>query len=107
MLVRKDLLESARDLGAGPLRTFSRVLLPLSITGAVGAAAYTFILSASDYITPQLMGGTSGEFIGTVISDQFIELGNQPLGGAISFLLLAVFGLAYLGLTRVERFKGI
>jgi spermidine/putrescine transport system permease protein len=102
-----DLVENARDLGASPLRAFSRVLLPLTMTGAVGALAYTFILSASDFITPRLVGGTDGVFIGVIVADQFIQAGNQPLGAAISFVLLAIFALTYLTLRRLERFKGI
>jgi spermidine/putrescine transport system permease protein len=102
-----DLVENARDLGASPLRAFSRVVLPLTMTGAVGALAYTFILSASDFITPRLVGGTDAVFIGVVVADQFIQAGNQPLGAAISFVLLAIFALTYLALRRLERFKGI
>jgi spermidine/putrescine transport system permease protein len=105
--VRHDLLENARDLGASPFRTFSKVLLPLTMTGAVAAFTYTLILCASDYITPQLLGGTNGVFIGTVVSDQFLALGNQPVGAAISFMMLVTFFVIYLGLSRLERFKGV
>jgi spermidine/putrescine transport system permease protein len=104
--VPRDLLENARDLGATSLRTFSKVLLPLTMTGAVGAFTYTFILCVGDYITPQLLGGKSGTFIGTVVSDQFLALGNQPVGAAISFMMLVIFFVTYLGLSRLERFKG-
>jgi spermidine/putrescine transport system permease protein len=104
--IRKDLLENARDLGASPLRTFSRIVLPLSMTGAIGALVYTFILTSGDYITPALLGGTQSTAIANVVSDQFLALGNRPEGAAISFIMLAVFFAVYLGLTRLERFKG-
>jgi len=104
--IRKDLLENARDLGASPLRTFSRIVLPLSMTGAIGALVYTFILTSGDYITPALLGGTQSTAIANVVSDQFLALGNRPEGAAISFMMLAVFFVVYLGLTRLERFKG-
>jgi spermidine/putrescine transport system permease protein len=104
--IRKDLLENARDLGASPLRTFSRIVLPLSMTGAIGALIYTFILTSGDYITPALLGGTQSTAIANVVSDQFLALGNRPEGAAISFMMLAVFFAVYLGLTRLERFKG-
>jgi spermidine/putrescine transport system permease protein len=103
--VRSDILETAQVLGAGPIRTFRRVVLPLTIAGAVGAFAYTFILTSGDYITPALLGGTSGIFIGNIISDQFGVLGNQPLGAAMSFVMLAVFVIVYVGLSRLERLK--
>ena len=105
--VRSDLLENARDLGASPLRTFSRVVLPLTMTGAIGAFTYTFILTSGDYITPSLLGGTSSTSLANIVSDEFLALGNRPAGAAISFVMLAVFFLVYLALTRLERFKGI
>lgn len=105
--IRADLLENARDLGASPPRAFSRIVLPLSMTGAVGAFAYTFILTSGDYITPALLGGLSGTSIANIVSNQFITLGNRPAGAAISFVMLALFFVVYLALTRLERFKGI
>jgi spermidine/putrescine transport system permease protein len=105
--IRADLLENARDLGAGPLRTFSRVVLPLTMTGAIGAFAYTFILTSGDYITPSLLGGTSSTSLASIVSDEFLALGNRPSGAAISFVMLTVFFTVYLALTRLERFKGI
>ena len=105
--IRTELLENARDLGAGSLRTFSRIVLPLSMTGAIGAFAYTFILTSGDYITPSLLGGTSSTSLANIVSDEFVALGNRPAGAAISFVMLTVFFVVYLGLTRLERFKGI
>jgi spermidine/putrescine transport system permease protein len=104
--IPKELLENARDLGASPLRTFSRIVVPLSMTGAIGAFIYTFILTSGDYITPALLGGTRNTALANVVSDLFLALGNRPESAAISFLMLAVFFIVYLALTRLERFKG-
>lgn len=105
--VDRGLLENARDLGASGLRTVTAVLVPLSATGIVGSLAYGFVVISGDYVTPQLVGGTTGQMIGVPIQDQFLNIGDQPLGSALSFLMLAVFVLVYLALTRLERFKGI
>jgi spermidine/putrescine transport system permease protein len=104
--IRPELLENARDLGASPLRTFSRVVLPLTMTGAVGAFAYTFILTSGDYITPSLLGGTSSTSLANIVSDEFVALGNRPAGAAISCVMLLVFFTVYLVLSRLERWKG-
>ena len=85
-----ELIEAARDLGCSPFRAFLRVTFPLSITGVLAGFTYTFILAAADYITPQLVGGTSISMIGPSISAQFIKYGNFGLGSAISFVFLAV-----------------
>jgi spermidine/putrescine transport system permease protein len=105
--VDRSLLENARDLGAGGLRAVTSVLVPLSATGIVASLAYGFVVISGDYITPQLVGGTTGQMIGVPISDQFLNIGDQPLGSALSFLMLAVFVVVYFALTRLERFKGI
>jgi spermidine/putrescine transport system permease protein len=105
--VDRGLLENARDLGAGGLRAVTSVLVPLSATGIVASLAYGFVVISGDYITPQLVGGTTGQMIGVPISDQFLNIGDQPLGSALSFLMLAVFVVVYFALTRLERFKGI
>jgi spermidine/putrescine transport system permease protein len=102
-----DLLENARDLGAGTLRVFSRVIVPVTSRSAVYALFYIYVIVAGDYVTPQLVGGTTSSLIGVPISDQFVQLGNQPLGAAICFAMLAVFGLSFLLIRRVERFRGI
>lgn len=96
-----DLIESARDLGCNPLQAFLRITLPLSSTGVLSGFIYTFILSAADYITPQLVGGTSGGMIGLSITNQFVKVGNLGLGSALSFVLLVIllFFVAMIRLT--------
>jgi spermidine/putrescine transport system permease protein len=105
--VDRATLENARDLGASGLRAVTAVLMPLCSTGIVASLAYGFVVISGDYITPQLVGGTTGQMIGVPISDQFLNIGDQPLGSALSFLMLAVFVIVYFALTRLERFKGI
>jgi spermidine/putrescine transport system permease protein len=105
--IRPELLENARDLGAAPARTFSRVVLPLTMTAAVGAFVYTFILTSGDYITPALLGGTSSTSLANIVSDEFVALGNRPGGAAISVVMLLIFFAVYLGLSRLERWKGV
>jgi spermidine/putrescine transport system permease protein len=89
-----ELVEAARDLGHSPLKAFVRITLPLSISGILAGFIYTFVLTAADYITPQLVGGTSVAMIGPNISTQFVKLGNMGQGSALSFVFLAVLLLA-------------
>ncbi|MFM7718232.1 MAG: ABC transporter permease [Actinomycetota bacterium] len=103
--IRPEVLENARDLGASPLQTFRQVVMPLSMTGAIGALTYTFILTSGDYITPALLGGVQNTSLANMVSNQFLALGNRPGGAAISFLMLAVFLLFYLAVSRLERVK--
>jgi ABC-type spermidine/putrescine transport system permease subunit I len=100
------LLENARDLGAGGFRAVASVLVPLTMAGIVASLAYGFVAIAGDYITPQLVGGPSGQLIGVAIYDQFVNVGNAPGGSALTLLMLIIFGLVYLLLKGLERLIG-
>lgn len=91
--VGRDLIEAARDLGAGPGRTFTRVVLPLTGRAVFTGFVFVFLLTAADYVTPQLIGGTSGAMIGVVVYDQFVRLGNWALGAALSFYIVILFAV--------------
>jgi spermidine/putrescine transport system permease protein len=87
--VKDDEIEAARDLGAGGFGAFKRVTLPLAWGGVFVAFSITFIIAAGDYVTPQLVGGTSGAMIGRAIADKFGVTFAWPLGAALAFLTLA------------------
>ncbi|MBX9749203.1 MAG: ABC transporter permease [Roseococcus sp.] len=93
------LIEAASDLGAGPLRSLLRVTLPLSKPGVISGCVMVFLLTCGAYVTPQLLGGTSGLMFGNLIAAQFTHTNNWALGAALSvvligvvFLCLAIFG---------------
>lgn len=104
--VEPALVENARDLGAGGVRAVASVLVPLTMAGIVASLAYGFVAIAGDYITPQLVGGPSGQLIGVAIYDQFVNVGNAPGGSALTMLMLIIFGLVYLFLKGLERLIG-
>ena len=96
--VKKDYLDAAHDLGSSQWALMTRVVLPMSYKGIVGAFMFTFILAAGDFITPQLLGGRNGVTTGLLISNQFRSAGNWPLGSAMAFILMVCFALVYLTL---------
>lgn len=101
-------LEAAADLGDGPIRQFLRVTLPMSSPGIIAASVLIFIPTFGDYVTPQLVGGTSGSMIGNYIQVQFGSGNNWPLGSAISLFTMVLATLAaclFILLTRLT-FRG-
>jgi spermidine/putrescine transport system permease protein len=106
-----SLLESAQDLGANALTRWRRVVLPLIAAPAVSAFLFVFVLSASDYVTPQFLGASRDVMLGVQIQANFKGLGNFPLGAAQSLLMLAAFVLCYglcalgLRLRRLDRIR--
>lgn len=101
----EELLQTAADLGASPSLTWRKVLLPLMASATLPPFMFTLVLSASDFATPQLLGGSRGTLVGVLVQQQFTEAGNYPMGAAISLVLLAVFILIYLLLTSVLYLK--
>jgi spermidine/putrescine transport system permease protein len=102
-----DLVDAARDLGAGPLTAVVRVVIPNALTGVLGTFVFTFILVAGDYVTPQMLGGSSGQTTGLIIADQFRKTGNWPLGAAQAFLMVVIAGLVYLACIGLVRLAGL
>ena len=98
--IRPGLLEAAQDLGAGAWLRWRRVILPLVAAPALSAFLFVFVLSASDYVTPQFVGGSSGVMLGVQVQANFTTVGNYPLGAATSLLMLAAFVALY-GAMRV------
>jgi spermidine/putrescine transport system permease protein len=68
---------------------------------------FVFLLTAADYVTPQLIGGTSGTMIGVVVYDQFVRLGNWSLGSALSFYIVIAFGVVLAATWLALRAVGI
>jgi len=83
-----SLLETAADLGEGPVRTFLRVTLPLSMPGVIAAAVIEFIPVVGDYVTPMMVGGPRGMMFGQIIAAQFGEANNWPLGAALTLIMM-------------------
>lgn len=104
--IDRSLLEAARDLGQGPLRTFWRVTLPLSIPGVIGATLIIFIPTVGDYITPALVGGSQGTMVANMIQVQFGAANNWPLGSALalsSVICVTFAALLFIGALEVLR----
>ena len=59
------------------------------------AFLFVFVLSAADYVTPQLLGGTSGVMLGVQVQVAFIGTGDFAYGAAIAFAMLAGFLVFY------------
>jgi putative spermidine/putrescine transport system permease protein len=103
--VDRRLLAAAASLGAGRLRIFSRVYLPLVAPGLVNAAVLSFIICLGYYITPALMGGPKQTMVASLI-DQQVMRQNQWNGAAalgIILLLLTFAGLLLLRLLKAAR----
>ena len=105
--IKKDLIDAARDLGTSSLGAFFRVVAPNAANGLIGAFTLTFILVAGDYVTPQMLGGASGQTTGLLIADQFRKTGNWPLGAAQAFLMFVLSVAIYFAVIFLGRATGV
>jgi putative spermidine/putrescine transport system permease protein len=93
--IPNSLISASEDLGASPLTTFRRVILPLAFPAVVAGSIFTFALTLGDYITPRLV--SNDQFIGNVIFDNISN--NLPFASALALVPIVVM-IAYLLVAR-------
>ena len=93
--IPNSLISASEDLGARPLTTFRRVILPLVFPAVVAGSIFTFSLTLGDYIAPRLVSNT--QFVGTAI---FANITNDlPFAAALALIPIVVM-IAYLAVAR-------
>ena len=88
--IPRDLEDAAANLGASDLKTFWRVVLPLSVPGVAAGSILVFVLCMNTYATAVLLGGPLFKMMAPAIFDQFVRGNNWPMGATLAFMLLAV-----------------
>src|SRR5215471_17883622 len=91
--IEPELEEAAANLGAGPLRTFVHVMLPLSLPGMIGGSLLVFTMAIAAYTTPVIMGGNRFLVMSTFIGQQFRTVLDYPLGATSAAVLMVLAGL--------------
>ncbi|MEO1293766.1 MAG: ABC transporter permease [Pseudomonadota bacterium] len=88
-------VRAAKSLGASNWTAFWRVYFPNTIPGIGAGAILVFILAIGYYITPELVGGTSGVFISNRIAYHISSSLNWGLAAALATILLVVVLVLY------------
>ena len=105
--IDRSLVEGSKDLGAGPVRTFLQVTLPLSAPGVISGCLLVFIPVMGEYLIPVLLGGGKTYFLGNALADLFLQSRNWPFGAAVGtafVLIMLVVVVLYTRFTdRVAR----
>lgn len=101
-----SLKEAAADLGAGWWQTQARVYAPLSTPGIIGSAMLTFVPTLGVFVIPVLLGGGKELLVGNLIVTLYTEFRNQPMGAAVSMVVLVLMIVSILiagGLLALRR----
>ena len=88
--IPKNIVEASFDLGCKPFQAFKYVIFPIGFPGLVVGSIFVFILALGDFVTPQLVGGTSGFTFGKIIYSNFGLAFNWPFGAALASILLII-----------------
>lgn len=86
----KGLIEASKDLGAGPVKTFFKVTLPLTSPGIFAAVILTFIPCIGYYMVTDMLGGGTSMMVGNLIYRQFTSSRDWPFGAALAMVLALV-----------------
>jgi spermidine/putrescine transport system permease protein len=98
------LIEAALDLGAGPLRAFARVIVPLTSPGIAAGVLLVFVPALGIYAVNDILGGGRVDMIGNIIENQFKgNARNWPFGAALGTALLVAFAVSYWLASRRQR----
>ncbi len=94
-----SIIEAASDVGAGKLKIFRTMILPLSVKDVVVAATFVFMSNVSSFTTPYLMGGNAPKMLGIALFDQFnkyLEYNRSAALSVIMFLICSVSAAVYI-----------
>lgn len=106
-LVPRDLVDAARDLGAGRLFIWREIELPLAMPGILIGMLLTFVLAIGATAEAKILGGQSIIVISHDIEIAFTYSQNWPLGSALAVVVtffigaLTLFALSKLDLDRM------
>ncbi|MCT7660028.1 ABC transporter permease [Mycobacterium deserti] len=94
------LIEASKDLYSSNTRSFTKVILPLSMPGLLAGSLLVFIPAAGDFINAEYLGSTQTTMIGNVIQQQFLVVKDYPAAAALSMVLMLIILAGVLLYTR-------
>ncbi len=101
------LIDSARDVGAGRLRTFVSIILPLNITPTMITLTLLFIGIFGSFTIPYLVGGNAPQMLGVTMTNyltQYLRRTESVTIAVIAFVIAAAVGVIYVvSVSRRER----
>jgi ABC-type spermidine/putrescine transport system permease subunit I len=101
--IDKSLKEAARNLGAGRIRTFLQVTLPLSVPGIAAGCIFAALWTLGSYATPSLLGSEAQTTIAMRVEHELLTTFNWPFGAVMAFNMLFSIVAVYLFLNQFTK----
>lgn len=91
--IPQSLIDSARDVGAGRIKLFVHMILPLTLKDVMIAATFIFMSNIGSFTTPYLMDSSSPQMLGISLFTQFSNM-NYEYAAALSVLMFFLCSLS-------------
>ncbi len=86
------LIEAAQDLGANPMKVFTKVILPLSMPGVISGIVMVFMPTVSTFAIAELLTMNNIKLFGTTVQENIYN-GMWNYGAALSLIMLLLIGI--------------
>jgi putative spermidine/putrescine transport system permease protein len=97
------LVDAAATLGAGPAKTFFKIVLPLTMPGVIAGSSIVFALAIAAYVTPGLLIGERYMTMSMVMAKAFLNLRDFQLGASMACLMLVISLIVVFGTSLLSR----
>ncbi|MCL2311213.1 MAG: ABC transporter permease [Firmicutes bacterium] len=86
-----NVLDAAKDLGAGKFDIFKKIIFPLSMPGVLSGFLMVFAPNVGNFIISKMLGGSENILIGELIELKFLGSTYNPRSGSAIALVLMFF----------------
>lgn len=103
--IDEDIIEAAKDLGAGSFTIFRKIIFPLSVPGLLSGIVMVFVPSMTSFVVSDVLGGGKLQLVGNIIEQEFTKSMNWNLGSGLSVSLM-IFVLISMAFTMKHDVEG-
>ncbi|MBP5836068.1 ABC transporter permease [Candidatus Phytoplasma meliae] len=95
--INPQLIQAAKDLGAGEWQVFQKILWPLSLNGVIAGVSLVFLQAVTNIVAPRYLGATNQITIAELIENKTLLSGEIKQACAIAiYLSLTMFLIFHL-----------
>lgn len=102
--IDRNIIEAARDLGAGFGRIFWKIILPLSLPGVIVGAIFVSVMVLGEFATSGALSGRKVNLLGNIIVTQVGSL-KWAMASVVGVILTVLLGIVVAGFLRIVDLK--
>jgi putative spermidine/putrescine transport system permease protein len=102
--IDRNIIEAARDLGAGFGRIFWKIIFPLSLPGVVVGAIFVSVMVLGEFATAGALSGRKVNLLGNIIVTQVGSL-KWAMASVTGVILTVVMGIVIAAFLRIVDLK--